>query len=110
MNDEHDLGLSRLFAETSESPADEAFVAGVSARTSRERRILLVVRPLVVALVGALIIAALATGLGLVVNQARPLIALLASSPQGWVCSLALAFAGIVVVRTLAPVVRSMRR
>ena len=41
MSNELDPGLKRLFAETAEHPADEAFVSAVTARTSREGRIAL---------------------------------------------------------------------
>ena len=110
MNDELDPGLRRLFAETAESPADEAFVAGVTARTSRERRVMLVLRPLAGGLLLAVILAALATGLGVALNQSRAVIApLVSASPAGWAAGLALAFAGAVLVRTLAPVFARVR-
>ncbi len=110
MNDELDPGLRRLFAETAEYPADEAFVATVSARTSRERRIMMVLRPLVRGLIAAAILAVLATALGLAFTQGQVAItAVVGSSPLGWVVGLALALAGAVCVGALAPVVRLAR-
>ena len=106
MNNELDPGLRRLFAETAEAPADEAFVAAVTARTSRERRVMMFVRPLAAGLLLSLILAALATGLGVALNQSRAVIApLVSASPAGWAAGLALAFAGVVLFRTLAPVI-----
>jgi hypothetical protein len=106
MSDELDPGLRRLFAETAESPSDETFVAAVTARTSRERRLMLVARPLAVGLVLALVLGAIGTGLGLAFSQSQGAIsALLTSSPLGGVAGLALAFAGLVVVRTVGPLV-----
>ncbi len=110
MNDELDPGLRRLFAETAEHPADEAFVTAVTARTSRERRIMMVVRPLARSLVAAAILAVLATALGLAFEHGQPaLTAVLGASPIGWVAGLALAFAGAVCVRALSPLVRLVR-
>jgi hypothetical protein len=107
MSDEFDPGLRRLFAETAEAPADEAFVAAVTKRTSRERRFMMVARPLAAGLVLAMILAVLATGLGLALRLSQgAIMALVTSSPLGWIAGLALAFAGLVVVRTVGPLVR----
>ena len=107
MNDQLDPGLRRLFAETAEAPADEAFVAAVTSRTSHERRIMMLLRPLAGGLLLAVVLASLATGLGVVLNQSRAVIApLISASPVGWAAGLALALAGAVLVRTLAPVIR----
>ncbi len=110
MNDELDPGLRRLFAETAEHPADEAFVAGVTAVTSRERRIMMIVRPLVRGLILAAVLAILATAMGLAFNQGQAVIAAVVNaSPIGWVAGLALALAGVVLVRALGPVLRLVR-
>jgi hypothetical protein len=110
MNDELDPGLKRLFAETAEPPADEAFVTAVSHRTSSERRILMVARALAGGLIATLVIAALATGLGIALNESRAVVAdLVDSSPMGWTAGLALVFSGAVLVRTLSPVVARIR-
>jgi hypothetical protein len=110
MNDELDPGLKRLFAETAEHPADEAFVSAVTKRTSRERRIVMLLRPLAAGLLAALILGALAAGLGVALNEGRSVVAdVVTSSPIGWAAGLALAFAGAVLVRSLAPVVARMR-
>ena len=110
MNDELDPGLRRLFASTAETPADEAFVAAVTARTSREGRIMSVLRPLAGGLLLAVSLAALAIGLGVVLNQSRAVIApLVNASPVGLAAGLALAFAGMVCVRTLTPIFRLVR-
>ena len=110
MSDELDPGLRRLFASTAEHPADEAFVAQVSRRASRERRLMVLVRALGGGLLLAVVVAALASGLAVAVNQSRAVIApLVSASPMGWIAGLALAFAGAVLVRTLAPVVARIR-
>lgn len=110
MNDELDPCLKRLFAETAEHPADEAFVAMVSRTTSRRRRLMALVRALGGGLLLAVVVAALASGLGVALNQSRVMIsAVIGPSPIGWVAGLALAFAGAVLVRTLAPVVSRIR-
>ncbi|HEX4096034.1 MAG TPA: hypothetical protein VHX64_04855 [Caulobacteraceae bacterium] len=110
MNDELDPGLKRLFAETAEHPADEAFVSAVTRRTSRERRIIMLLRPLAAGLLAALILGALAMGLAVALNEGRSVVADVAPSwPIGWTAGLALAFAGAVLVRSLAPVVARMR-
>ncbi len=107
---ELDPGLRRLFAETAEAPADEAFVAAVSARTSRQRRIMMFVRPLLRGLFAATVLAILATALGLAFNQGQAVIAaLVSSSPLGWVAGLALALAGVVCVRALSPLAKLVR-
>ena len=110
MTDELDPGLRRLFAATADSPADEAFVAGVTVRTSRERRLVMLTRVLAASLVASLIIAAVAMGLIQILNQGLGAVAtLVGASPVGWVAGLGLALAGVVCVRTLAPVVARMR-
>ena len=66
MNDELDPVLRRLFAETAERPADEAFVTAVTARTARAR-----LRPsLGRAAAGALVLAAIVAALALVLAGA----------------------------------------
>ena len=110
MNDELDPGLRRLFAETAGSPADESFVAAVAVRTSRERRVMMIVRPLVGGLFAAAILGVLATALGLVFEHGQAAVtAVVNASPLGWVAGLALALAGAVCVRALAPVARLVR-
>ena len=111
MTNELDPDLRRLFAQTAEAPADEAFVAGVARRTSRERRILALVRPLAMGLVMAAVLAVLASGLGLLLSQSQGVVTtLVRASPLGWASGLALALAGAVLVRTLAPLLASVRR
>ena len=101
MNDELDPGLRRLFAETADYPADEAFVAAVAAKTSRPRPLL---RALAGALAASAVVAALALGVGVAVSRVSPWIApLLNGSPYGWAAGLALAAAGVVCLRLLAP-------
>lgn len=99
MSDELDPVLKRLFAETAEHPADEAFVAVVTARTARAGRLGLA-RPVGAALVGAVGVAALALGLGLAVSQIAPV---LNASPMGTAAALALVLAGLVYGRLLTP-------
>jgi len=105
MSNELDPGLKRLFAETAEHPADEAFVSAVTARTSREGRIALIVWRLAPAVVGAAALGAL----GLALDQGAPLItSLVSASPAGYANGLGLAVAGLVCFRLLASLV--MRR
>jgi hypothetical protein len=98
MNNELDPDLRRLFAATADYPADEAFVAAVSAQTARRRPIALA------SLSGPALVIALAGGLGLAASQALPLIApLFDGSPVGWIVGLALAGAGAVCFRIFGP-------
>jgi hypothetical protein len=109
MSDELDPGLRRLFAETSDTPADEAFVQGVTARTSRERKLRWAGRGLIGVATLALL-AVIATALAPMLEKgAGSLTTLVSTSPVGWAVGLALALAGVVCVRTLAPLMR-MRR
>jgi len=104
MTDELDPGLRRLFAQTAEAPADEAFLAGVTAKTSRERRLALLARALVWGLVLAAILAAAAMGLVTTLNQGLGKVAaLVTTSPVGTAAGLAIALAALVCVRTLTP-------
>jgi hypothetical protein len=104
MNDELDPGLRRLFASTSEAPADEAFVEAVAARTSRGRWIALIAP----GLLAAFVVAAAAIALGLVLLQsARVITPLVNASPAGWAAGLGLVLAGAVCVRTVFRTVRS---
>ena len=104
MTDELDPGLRRLFASTAESPADEAFIVGVTAKTSRERRLLLLGRALAGGLLLAVIVAAAGTGLVAALNQGVGAVTVLViTSPTGWAAGLALALAVVVCVRTLKP-------
>jgi hypothetical protein len=103
MNDELDPGLKRLFAETAEHPADDAFVAAVTARTSRERFSPALQRLMAGALY-AVILGVLAAGLGRLLEESFKVIApLLTASPVGQAAALALAVAGAVCFRLLAP-------
>ncbi|HEY5410888.1 MAG TPA: hypothetical protein VIJ94_09190 [Caulobacteraceae bacterium] len=100
MSDPFDPDLRRLFAATAEHPADEAFVAAVTVRTSRERWITLIAR----ALVGALVLAVAAAAFGVVMAQGVKVIApLLNASLAGQATGLVLAIAGLVCLRLLAP-------
>jgi hypothetical protein len=94
MTDEIDPDLRRLFAATADPPADEAFVAAVTARTARLR-----------------LLTAVAWGLGLILLAAALAVsapvfgrmtAALALSPFGWVAGLALAGSGALCARVLA--------
>jgi hypothetical protein len=110
MNDELDPGLKRLFAETAEPPADEAFVAAVTRRTSRERRLMMLLRPLAGGLLASAVLAVLATVLGLALSESQAAIAdVVNASPVGWIAGLALVLAGVVCVRSLAPLFRMSR-
>ena len=99
MKDELDPDLRRLFAATSDYPADEAFVAAVALKTARRR-------PGVLshALLTGAVVAALAAGLGLALHQVANWIGPLATaSPFGYVAGLALVVAGAACVRVLTP-------
>ncbi len=102
MNDELDPVLRRLFAETAERPADEAFVTAVTARTARARLRPSLGRAAAGALVLAAIVAALAVGLGL---AATLLTRLLDASLVGQAAALALVLAGAVYARVLGPLI-----
>ena len=102
MNDELDPGLRRLFAETAEHPADEAFVAAVTAKTARMGRRPGLVRAVGVVMAGSAALAALALALGLAVSQITPV---LKASPMGAEAALALVLAGAVYARVLTPLV-----
>lgn len=102
MNDELDPGLRRLFAETAEHPADEAFVAAVTARTARMGRRSGLVRAVGGVVIGGLAFAALVLGLGVAVGQVAPV---LNASPVGTEAALALVIAGAIYARTLAPLI-----
>jgi hypothetical protein len=104
MSDELDPGLRRLFAETAEHPADEAFVAAVTARTAREPRVGLAVRRLAAGSLSTLALGAVAAGLGVALQQSsRVILPLLTASPAGVAAGLGLAVAGLVCFRLLAP-------
>lgn len=109
MSDELDPGLRRLFASTAEAPADEAFVAAVTGRTTRAKRLRLVGR----ALAGALIVVVLAVAGSMLVpllNQGAAAIGILTtSSPLGVAAGVALTIAGVVCVRALGPLLGRMR-
>ncbi len=104
MSDELDPGLRRLFAETAEHPADEAFVSAVKTRTSRERLIVLITRQAAVGIIFALALGALAAFLGVVLDMsARVITPQLTTSPIGLAAGLGLAVAGFVCFRLLSP-------
>jgi hypothetical protein len=104
MSDELDPRLKRLFAETAEHPADEAFVEAVAARTQRERHVGLAAGRLAAAALPALTLGVVAAALGLAAQQSFTVVApLLTASPTGMAASLALAAAGVVCFRLLAP-------
>jgi hypothetical protein len=106
MSEDLDPQLRRLFAETAEHPADEAFVQSVAARTQRERHLGPAVRRLAAASLPALALGAVAAGLGLAAQQSFTVVApLLTASPTGMAASLALVAAGVVCFRLLAPLV-----
>jgi len=101
MNDELDPDLRRLFAATADYPADDAFLASVAAKTAPRRPML---RALAAALPASAVVIALALGLGVAIDQASAWIApLVNGSPFGWAAGLALAAAGVVCFRLLAP-------
>ena len=109
MSDELDPGLRRLFAETAEAPADEAFVQGVSARTARERRLGLLARVLI-GLAAVLFVVLVGTAVAPMLGKsAASITTLVTASPFGWAIGLALVLAGGVCVRTLAPLLRLPR-
>jgi hypothetical protein len=100
MSDDLDPGLRRLFAATAEHPADEAFVAAVTARTAGRRRSGLLGR----ALASGAIVGVLAAGLGFALKPVVGVMgALVAASPFGPIVALALVLAGFVCVRALEP-------
>ena len=109
MSDELDPGLRRLFAETADSPADEAFVGAVTARTSRERKLGLVARTLIGVAALALLALFAAVLAPMLEKSAGSVTALVTASPAGWAAGLALALAGAVCVRTLAPLLPRLR-
>ncbi len=98
MSDEIDPGLKRVFAQTAEAPADEAFVAEVASKTSRLRRWCVIGTALGLILVAI----AVATGLGLAAASIGPIAAALSASPFGWIAGLAFVGAGALCVRALA--------
>jgi hypothetical protein len=101
MSDDLDPALRRLFAETAEHPADEAFVAAVAGRTARQGPAL---RRLAAAALPAAALTAAVVVAGLVLRQGFAVITpLLTASPLGMAAGLALAFAGAVCVGLLAP-------
>ena len=104
MSDELDPGLRRLFAATADSPADEAFVAEVTVKTARERRLVVLRRTLAgVAALAAFLAAMAAGGQRALGREAAEIASLVGASPVGWATGLALVFAGVVCVRALAP-------
>jgi hypothetical protein len=104
MSDDLDPGLRRLFAETTEHPADEAFVAAVTERTAREPRIGLALRRLAAGFLPGLTVAVVAAGLGLALRQGSQVIMpLMDASPLGTAAGLGLAVAILVCLRLLAP-------
>ena len=106
MSDELDPGLRRLFASTGQSPADEAFVAEVAARTSRENAWVTAGR----AAFAALVFAVLAMGLRFAVIQGASVVSAFVSVPPlGWAAGMALVLAGVIGVRALAPLAGSAR-
>jgi hypothetical protein len=107
MSDELDPGLRRLFAETAEYPADEAFVAAVTTRTAMEPRIGPAAQRLAAGTLSALALGAVAAGLGLALQQgAQVIMPLLSASPAGVAAGLGLTIAGLVCFRLLAPLAR----
>ena len=107
MSEELDPGLRRLFAETAEYPADEAFVAAVTERTASEPRLGFKARRLAAGLLPTLALGAVAAGLGLALQQGSQVIMpLLTASPAGVAAGLGLAVAGLVCFRLLAPLAR----
>ncbi len=110
MSDELDPGLKRLFAATAEAPADEAFVQGVAARTARERRLGLLPRILIGIAVAVLLALSAAVLAPMLETSAGSIAALVSSSPVGWAAGLALALAGAICARALAPVLGVGRR
>jgi len=102
MSDELDPGLRRLFAETAEASADEAFVQGVADRTGRERRLRLLVR-IMLAMAAVALLVLFATALAPMLEAAVGWVTVLVtSSPMGWATGLALILASVICVRTLA--------
>ena len=104
MSDDLDPGLRRLFAETAEHPADDAFVAAVTARTAHAPRFSLTIGRLATGSLSVLALAAAAAGLGLALQQgAQVILPLLDGSPAGMAAGLGLVVAGYVCFRVLAP-------
>jgi len=104
MSDDLDPRLKSLFAQTAEHPADEAFVAAVSARTWRERPMASPIGDVAVSVLKALALAVAVGGASVAAQQGSQVIApLITSSPIGFVTGLALAAAGAICVRALAP-------
>lgn len=104
MSEDLDPGLRRLFAETAEHPADDAFVSAVTARTAHDPRIGLTVGRLAAGTLSALALGAVAAGLGLALKQgSQVILPLLTASPTGMAAGLGLAVAGFVCFRLLAP-------
>ncbi len=86
-----DTDLTRLFVQSAEHPADEAFVSGVERRVVRERRLALAGRAALIA-GGLLAAAALATPLargvsavGLTAGAISTLVSGLADTSFGWI-------------------------
>ena len=110
MSDELDPGLRRLFAETAEHPADEAFVSAVTNRTSREGLFVLITRRLAPAIVPIVAPVALAATLALVAGLSAGLITpLVDASPAGLAAGLGFAIAGVICFRLLSPLVSPRR-
>jgi hypothetical protein len=104
MSDELDPGLRRLFAETADNPADEAFVTEVTQRTARELRIGPAVWRLAAGTAPALTLGAVAAGVGLALQQgSRVIMPLLGASPMGIAAGLGLGVAVLVCFRLLGP-------
>ena len=99
MTDEHDPDLRRLFASTAEHPADEAFVAAVTARTAHARRFGPLARRLASGFGLAVAFSVAAATLGL---SARVITPLLDATPMGLATALSLVVAGVVCLRLLA--------
>ncbi len=107
MSEDLDPGLRRLFAETAEHPADDAFVAAVTTRTVHDPRIGLTFGRLAAGSLSALALAAAAAGLGLALQKgSQVILPLLDASPTGMAAGLGLAAAGFVCFRLLAPLVQ----
>jgi hypothetical protein len=113
MSDDLDPGLKRLFALTAEPPADEAFVAAVEARTSRERLVSMALRGLGLTLALALGVAILAIAFRLVAGEGAaalgPLAASLAATGYGSIAALGLVIAAAVCGRALHQVIAGWR-
>ena len=94
-----DADLTRLFAAVAERPSDEAFVADVSARVARERRLAAMrAGALSAAAIAALVIFGQPVGLGLALLGAAAgvcadVFAGLMATPAGWVACASVALA-----------------